>query len=247
VINKIWTASISACHKNCHLRPAQTCGCDAVQVCTYEKIDLVDLKAEKPIMLNFNEDYILENKRVRLTPLKATDLNHLIHFATDEPELWMHSLMQASSPDKMKAYIDKAIEGRLNNNAYPFLVYDKLKQQYAGSTRFYDIQTENAALQLGFTWYGKAFQGTRINKNCKYLLLELAFDVLKMERVEFRADYENKRSINAMKSIGCVVEGVLRSNTYKPDGTRRDSIVLSILKSEWNDSVKLQLHENIDH
>lgn len=193
------------------------------------------------MMIDFNKEYILENQRVRLTPLKKDDFNDVVHFAINEPELWTYSLIQASSPEKMKIYIDKALEGRQNKNSYAFLVFDKRANQYAGSTRFYDIQIENATMQLGFTWYGKEFQGTGLNKNCKYLLLEFAFETLQMERVEFRADNENQRSINAMKSIGCFVEGVLRSNSYKPNGDRRDSIVLSILKDEWNNTVKHKL------
>ena len=141
----------------------------------------------------------------------------------------------------MKIYIQTALEGRKNKNQYAFLVFDKKTNQYAGSTRFYDIQFEQASLQLGFTWYGKEFQGTELNKNCKCLMLEFAFEFLKMERVEFRADNENQKSINAMKKIGCSVEGILRSNTYKDNGERRDSIILSILKNEWFDSVKEKL------
>jgi len=196
------------------------------------------------MIMNFNEEYILENDRVILTSLKRDDLDNLVHFSVNEPELWKYSLIQASTPEKMKIYIDKAIEGRNNKNTYAFTVYDKRTNQFAGSTRFYDIQIENATLQLGYTWYGKEFQGTGLNKNCKYLLLQFAFDTLKMERVEFRADNENQRSINAMKSIGCVIEGVLRSNSYKPNGERRDSIVLSILKDEWNNTVKHRLKES---
>ncbi len=191
--------------------------------------------------INFNEDYILENERVKLTPLKAEDYTNLLSFAIQEPELWTYSLVQASSPEKMKDYIDLALKARENKNSYAFVVFDKQKNQYAGSTRFYDIQIENASLQLGYTWYGKEFQGTGLNKNCKYLLLEFAFEVLNMERVEFRADNDNKRSIQAMKSIGCTEEGVLRSNTFKPNGDRRDSIVLSILKEEWYSTVKAKL------
>ena len=198
-------------------------------------------------MIDFQKEYILENNAVRLTPLKIEDSKKLVDFAINEPDLWTYSLIQANSPDKMKVYIEKAIESRKNSNSYPFLVFDKRKNQYAGSTRFYDVQIENATLQLGFTWYGKDFQGTGINKNCKYLLLEFAFEVLKMERVEFRADNENTRSINAMKSIGCIVEGVLRSNTYKPNGKRRDSIVLSILADEWHKTVKQTLKEKISN
>ena len=196
-------------------------------------------------MLDFSKEYVLENNVVRLSPLKESDYEKLVHFSVNEPELWTFSLAQANSPEKLKAYIDKAIEARKQKNTYAFTVFDKRTNQYAGSTRFYDIQIENASLQLGFTWYGKDFQGTGLNKNCKFLLLAFAFDNLKIERVEFRADNENKRSINAMKSIGCVVEGVLRSNTYKPNGERRDSIVLSILKDEWNNTVKNKLQEAI--
>lgn len=192
-------------------------------------------------MINFNEDYILENDVVRLTPLVMKDYDHLVHFATQEPDLWYYSLMQANTPEKMKLYVEKAIDDRTKGNSYPFTVYDKRTNQYAGCTRFYDIQPDYATLQLGFTWYGKNFQGTGLNKNCKYLLLEFAFETLKMERVEFRADNDNLRSILAMKSIGCVVEGILRSNMYKPNGNRRDSIVLSILKEEWLSSIKTNL------
>jgi RimJ/RimL family protein N-acetyltransferase len=198
-------------------------------------------------MLDFSKDYVLENRVVRLSPLKESDFDNLVPFSINEPDLWKHSLLQANSPEKMKFYIDKALEGRKNKNTYAFTVYDKRTNQYAGSTRFYDIQIESAALQLGYTWYGKEFQGTGINKTCKYLLLEFAFDTLKMERVEFRADNKNQRSINAMKSIGCVVEGVLRSNTYKPNGERRDSIVLSIIKEDWNNNVKTKLREYANH
>lgn len=195
--------------------------------------------------IDFNEEYILENKRVKLSPLKAEDYAYLLPFAVHEPELWTYSLVPASSPEKMKSYIEQALEARKNKNSYAFVVFDKKTNQYAGSTRFYDIQLENATLQLGYTWYGKEFQGTGLNKNCKYLLLEFAFEVLNMERVEFRADNDNKRSIAAMKSIGCTVEGVLRSNTYKTNGDRRDSIVLSILKEEWYSTVKAKLLEYI--
>ena len=192
-------------------------------------------------MLDFNENYTLENDVVRLSPLQESDFDRLVDFSIHQPDLWHYSLIQANSPDNLKNYIQKAMEERGARKSYAFIVFDKRTNQYAGSTRFYDIQIENASLQLGFTWYGKEFQGTGLNKNCKYLLLEFAFEKLNMERVEFRADNDNLRSINAMKSIGCVVEGILRSNMYKPNGDRRDSIVLSILKNEWNSGVKDKL------
>lgn len=194
--------------------------------------------------MDFQKEYILEDDVVRLSPLYENDFEHLLNFSINEPDLWTYSLMQPNTPEKLKLYINKAIEGRAGKHSYVFSVFDKRVQAYAGSTRFYDIQVDQASLQLGYTWYGKDYQGTGLNKHCKYLLLEFAFEKLQMERVEFRADHENQRSIRAMKSIGCQVEGILRSNTYKADGSRRDSIVLSILKDEWFGLVRDQLGQS---
>ena len=190
-------------------------------------------------MIHFdaNAAYILEDERVLLRPLCAEDLPLLLPFALHEPELWKFSLQHAAGTENMKAYITSAIEARTNGNAYPFIVFDKQQQQYAGTTRFYDIQPYHKSLQLGYTWYGKAFQGTGLNGHCKFLLLQHAFEVLGIDRVEFRADATNAKSIAAMKKIGCTVEGVLRSHFIKPDGTRRDSIILSILAEEWNNGI----------
>lgn len=194
---------------------------------------------------NFETDYILENEFVLLKPLKNSDLNHLLHFSLNEPEIWKYSLVPANSEMALKSYIQSAVEAREKLKEYPFVIIDKISGEYAGSSRFYDMQFSNKTLQLGFTWYGKKFQGTGLNKQCKFLLLQFAFETLKMERVEFRADNNNERSIAAMKSIGCVVEGILRNNCPTIDGNRRDSIVLSILKGEWESKVKKNLQEKM--
>ena len=190
---------------------------------------------------NFNDNYILENDRVLLRPLEESDFENLVHFSVNEPELWEYSLQKGSGVEGLKNYMQTAIVNRNKENSYPFIVFDKKNHSFAGSTRFYDVQLANQTLQLGFTWYGKKYQKTGLNQNCKFLLLEFAFEKMDMERVEFRADYENKNSIEAMKKIGCIEEGVLRKNFVKPNGERRDSIVLSILKQEWLNNVKENL------
>ena len=190
-------------------------------------------------------NYVLEDDCVLLRPLEADDCKNLLLFSENEPELWKYSLVKVAGKENLIKYIHAALEARSAGKEYPFIVFDKRTQEYAGSTRFYDIQPVHQTLQLGYTWYGKKFHGTGLNKHCKYLLLQFAFEQLGMERVEFRADNRNERSIAAMKSIGCIEEGVLRSSTLKPDGTRRDSIVLSILKSEWDSSVKEKLLQRL--
>jgi RimJ/RimL family protein N-acetyltransferase len=196
-------------------------------------------------IFNPEEDYILENSCVLLRPLIAEDISNLLLFALNEPQLWKYSLTEVAGEIPMKNYLSAALAGRKAGKEYPFMVFDKRTQEYAGCTRFYDIQLQNQVMQLGYTWYGSKFHGTGLNQHCKFLLLSFAFEQAGMLRVEFRADNNNARSIAAMKKIGCKVEGVLRSNLPKPDGTRRDSIILRILKNEWEQEVKQLLQAQL--
>ncbi|BFG70192.1 GNAT family protein [Sediminibacterium sp. KACHI17] len=196
-------------------------------------------------IFDLSKEYVLENECVLLRPLQRNDCDNLRHFSLNQPEIWTYSLQKAAGEENLKNYIEFAVRAREKGTEYPFIVFDKKNQAYAGSTRFYDIQLQHQTLQLGFTWYGKEFQGTGLNKHCKFLLLQFAFEQIGMERVEFRADFNNKRSIAAMKSIGCVEEGVLRSHANKVEGGRRDSIVLSILKNEWFNTVKENLFQKL--
>ena len=141
----------------------------------------------------------------------------------------------------LKNYMQIALEAKEQQKEYPFIVFDKSTNEYAGSTRFYDIQQSYLSAQLGFTWYGKKFQQTGLNRHCKLLILSFAFEEWELERVEFRAHAANERSIKAMKAIGCTEEGILRSHMPTVDGSRRDSVVLSILKSEWEAGIKEML------
>lgn len=195
--------------------------------------------------IDFTNDLILENDNVLLRPLRISDFVNLIQFSIEEPELWQFSVASAAGAENLQQYLKQCEKARVEHKEYPFIVFDKKKNAFAGSTRFYDIQPKYKTLQLGYTWYGKEFQGTGLNKNCKYLLLKFAFENWDVERVEFRADNDNHKSIAAMKSIGCKIEGILRSHMPKPTGGRRDSIVLSILKDEWHREVKTMLQKKI--
>lgn len=190
-------------------------------------------------------DYILEDEHVLLRPLQISDFEHLKTFAINEPELWTYSSQNAGSERGMKEVIEKALVARENGLAYPYIVFDKTTRQYAGATRLYDIDLSNKCLSIGHTWYGKEFQGTGLNKHCKYLLFEFAFEQMGIERVEFRLDALNERSMRAIKGLGCTFEGVLRSNGFRVDGTRRDSAVLSMLKEEWFNGKKDLLKGNL--
>jgi len=202
------------------------------------------LSSKKSMKFDFSQPIKLENDRVILRPLEQNDFTYLLPFSENEGDLWNFSLTPAAGAKNLQTYIDTALVAKDKLQAYPFVVFDKKTQKIAGSTRFYDIQITHNVLSLGYTWYGKEFQRTGLNRNCKYLLLSYAFDTLGVDRVEFRADLRNVKSIQAMKQIGCTQEGILRSNCSASNG-RRDSIVLSILKPEWNQQVKTHLQSKL--
>ncbi|MBV9963034.1 MAG: GNAT family N-acetyltransferase [Parafilimonas sp.] len=187
----------------------------------------------------------LEDERVLLRPLDENDYENLLPFALNEQGLWYYSLVRPDGADGLRNYLDIALREKKAGREFPFIVFDKKTNEYAGSTRFYDINLPFKTIQLGYTWYGKKFHGTGLNKHCKYLLLQFAFEELGLERFELRADARNERSIAAMKSIGCKVDGILRSNMPTAEGSRRDSIVLSILKDEWFSEVKNNLQKRL--
>ena len=196
-------------------------------------------------MIHFPDDLVLENERVLLRPLMEDDLGILLPFAEQEHDIWQYSLASAAGKTGMSAYIEYAVGQRRLKKEYPFIIFDKEGNAYAGCTRFYNIQLPFLTTALGYSWYGKKFQRTGLNRHCKLLMLTYAFENWGMERVEFQADLRNNKSIEAMKNIGCTVEGILRSTYPIVAGGRKDSMVLSILKDEWFASVKKNLQEKI--
>lgn len=192
-------------------------------------------------LFDFKEDYLLENNRVVVRPLQLSDIGYLAPFVLSEPTIWTYSLSAIKSYSDIESYIKKAIDERHQQKAYPFIVFDKQLNKYMGSTRLYDMEIAFGTTLLGYTWYGKQSWGTGLNLNCKYLLLNFAFEQMNLKRVEFRADNNNKRSIASMQKIGCTVEGILRNHLPMPDGSRRDTVVLSILQEEWIQDKKNKL------
>ena len=178
-------------------------------------------------------------------PLKIEHVEYLLDIS-EETNLWTYFLEKGNGLENLTHYIASTVHNRGCQKEYTFIVFDKIKNLYAGTTRFYDYSSELKTIKLGHTWYGQCFRGTRLNKRCKYLLLQFAFEALKLERVGFGAHTENRISIAAMKSVGCKEEGVLRNFIPSLNGRERaDIILLSILKDEWFEKVKTELKHKL--
>lgn len=195
--------------------------------------------------MDFSTDYILENTMVRLEPLDETHIPQLVHFG-NETAIWTYFLGRSNGAANLKGYIEDAIKHRLLHKEYPFAVFDKRTKAYAGSTRLFDYSSLIKNIRLGYTWYGKAFQGTGLNKNCKFLLFEFALETLGMERVGLGAHSENTRSIAAMKSVGCSEEGCLR-NLFPSlqNAGRADGVLYGITRDDWINGYKNQLKQKL--
>lgn len=174
----------------------------------------------------------LENNRVKLTLLDLSNYKHIESIAK-EKDLIFYSPSDISTPEKLKAYVQLAVDGYYHKSIIPFLIYDKEKQAYAGSTRFGLINHKNKTLHIGWTWIGHNFQGTGLNANMKFLMLQYAFETLAFEKVEFRIDERNNKSRRAVEKLGATLEGILRKDTVMNDGFRRSTCCYGILREEW--------------
>tara|TARA_B100000809_G_C14909912_1_gene449421 strand:- start:45 stop:611 length:567 start_codon:yes stop_codon:yes gene_type:complete len=175
---------------------------------------------------------LLENERILLSPLTLENYHHLIEIS-QEKDLIYYSPSHISSLETLKDYVKVAEDGFKDKTSIPFIIYDKQKQQYAGSTRFGIINWENKVLHIGWTWIGHKFQGTGLNTHMKYVMLQYTFETLDFEKIEFRIDERNQKSRKAVEKLGATLEGVLRKDTIMKDGFRRSTCCYGILKEEW--------------
>lgn len=176
---------------------------------------------------------LLENDHVKLTLLDLSNYRYLSDIA-NQKELLKYSPSNISTPQHLKDYVQSAVDDYYQKSGIPFIIFDKTKNAYAGSTRFGLINWKNKVLHIGWTWIGREFQGTGLNKNVKFLMLRYAFEDLRFEKVEFRIDERNERSRKAVEKLGATFEGVLRKDTLMLDGFRRSTCCYGILKEDWD-------------
>lgn len=184
-------------------------------------------------------DIILEGARVRLEPAGPEHLEGLYR-ASHLPEIWTYSPSYIGTFEDMQATMNGWMRQKELGTRYPFVIIDKDAGEIVGSTSYLDISPGHRKLEIGGTWLHPKVWRTRVNTECKYLLLRHAFEELKVMRVYFRTDVRNERSNRAIKRIGAQFEGTLRKDMILHDGRLRDTNVYSILDDEWEE-VKAKL------
>ena len=192
---------------------------------------------------------ILEGRGIRLEPLGPQHHDGLAAAAADGKlwELWFTSV---PDPGGTRAYIDAALKGQQDGHMLPWAVRDLASGAIIGTTRYHDIVATIDRVEIGYTWYASSRQRSGVNTTCKLLLLQHAFDTLRCKVVGLRTDNFNFRSQKAIEGIGAKKDGVLRHHAARQDGTVRDSVIYSILASEWPDvrrHLELRLAKHSPH
>lgn len=169
---------------------------------------------------------------VRLVPL---DLQHEagLRAAAADGELWNLRVTSVPAPGETRDYIGRALDGRAAGHRFAFAVLDERSRDVLGSTSYHDVRPDVRRVEIGYTWYAKRVQRTRVNTACKLLLLRHAFDTLKCNVVGWRTDNFNFASQRAIERLGARKDGVIRGHALRRDGTIRDTVMYSLHRGEW--------------
>lgn len=186
----------------------------------------------------------IERFGVRLEPLTHEHCNGL-ETALADGDLWKLWFTGVPEPGKAAAFIDHALKGQQAGHMLPWAVRELTSGDIIGSTRYHDIVANIDRVEIGYTWYAQRWQRSHVNTVCKLLLLEHAFDVVGCKVVGWRTDNFNFRSQRAIEALGAKKDGVIRHYQARRDGTPRDTVIYSMLASEWTD-VRRHLQLRLD-
>jgi N-acetyltransferase len=189
-------------------------------------------------MKMWNELFELRGEMVRLVPISLNHLDGLWEAARPD-EIWAYMATTVRSKEEMVQMIASSMQKRELGTDYTFTVVNQ-EDQIIGSTRYLDILPEHRSLEIGSTWYHPDSWRTRVNTECKYLLLQHAFESWNFRRIQLKTDSRNLRSQKAIERIGAVKEGTLRKDRKISGGYVRDTVYFSILNEEW-ETVKKEL------
>ncbi len=182
----------------------------------------------------------LAGAHVRLEPLALKHADDLFAVSRHS-EIW--ELLIAApiqTLDEMRAWIEKAEKQTAAGTNIWFAIVHRADNRAVGVTSYLNISHADRGLEIGGTWLSPEVWRTPINTECKYLLLRHAFETLVCIRVQLKTDERNVRSQRAIERLGAVKEGILRKYQVTYTGHQRNTVMYSILDSEWS-AVKVRL------
>ncbi len=185
----------------------------------------------------------LSGIHIRLEPLQRAHARALVE-AGRSAEIWTWMPTRPLTADTVDGWLEKALQAEAQGREYPFVVVGLEGERVIGSTRYLDVQEDERTVEIGWTWYSPDAWGGVVNPEAKYLLMRHAFDDWHAIRVALKTDVKNVHSQAAIKKLGARYEGTLRNQRIRPDGSYRDTVIFSIIESEWP-AVKTRLEERL--
>lgn len=180
-------------------------------------------------------DLVLETDRVLLRPIEENDRDRFLQLAAADPAMWDYFSLNLGDPSQLQQWLDAALTEKKAGTRRPFTIIDKATGEIAGSSSMGNISWHDLRLEIGWSWLGKEFRSTGLNRHAKFSMMRYAFEELGFERVEFKTDVLNDRARQGLRRIGGIEEGILRSHMKMWNHRRRTSIYYSVLKEEWQD------------
>ena len=180
----------------------------------------------------FVEPVRLSDRGIALVPLDLSHETGLAAAAADG-ELWNLRITSVPEPAQTRKYIEDALKMREDGTRFAFAVTDEATGTVLGSTSYHDILPAVKRVEIGYTWYARRCQRTHVNTTCKLLLMGHAFDTLGCHVVGWRTDNFNFASQRAIERLGAKLDGVIRGNAIRRDGTIRDTVMYSMRAGEW--------------
>lgn len=177
------------------------------------------------------EPVTLKGPYATLEPLSPAHCDGLIEAVKDGElsKLWYTSV---PTPEGMTKEIERRLALQAAGSMLAFTVRDA-EGKIAGMTTYMHVDAANRRVEIGSTWYARRVQRSGVNTQCKLLLLTHAFEKLDCIAVEFRTHFFNHQSRRGIERLGAKQDGILRSHMIAPNGTLRDTVVYSIIASEW--------------
>ena len=190
-------------------------------------------------------DLEIETTRAILRPIQESDFDSFLHLAQQDPDMWSYFSLNLADPSQLSKWMEQHFAEQKSGTRRPFTIIDKSSERIAGSSSMGNISYHDLRLEIGWSWLGKDFRSTGLNRHAKYAMMKHAFDTQHFERVEFKTDVQNARARQGLLRVGGVEEGILRSHMKMWNDRRRTSIYYSVLKNEWP-TLKKTIFEGFD-
>ncbi len=178
-------------------------------------------------------DLVLETSRALLRPIDPADFDTFHTLARQDEEMWKYFSLNLGDEAQLRKWMDMAFADKDAGTRRPFTIIDKITGAIAGSSSMGNISYYDLRLEIGWSWLGKDFRSTGLNKHAKFAMMRYAFEQQSFERAEFKTDVENLRARQGLRNVGGIEEGILRSHMTMWNNRRRTSIYYSVLKNEW--------------